>query len=88
MQMEDLAKRAVQHVFMASDSAHGSEADMAVRPHQHRTLPSDFPLRGPRAPCIDVVAFKYADPNGDPIEFSILPREGRETERTLLPNVR
>ena len=63
MEMKDLPKRAVQHVFMASDSAHGSEADVTVRPHQHRTLPSDFPLLGPRAPCIDIVAFKHADPN-------------------------
>lgn len=68
MKMEDLPKHAVQDVFMAFDSAHGSEADITIRPHQHRTLPSDFPLLGPRAPCIDIVAFKYAEANGDQVD--------------------
>ena len=68
MQMEDLPKRAVQHVFMAFDSTHGSKTDITVRPHWHRTLSSDFPLLGPRAPCIDIVAFKYAEANGDQVD--------------------
>ena len=64
--MENLPRRPIQHVFVAFDTAFGAEADIAVRPHEHCTLPSDFPL-GPGAPCIDLVAFKDADPHGDQI---------------------